>query len=172
MWYSTDKYSSLCLFNVLLSNKEHIISVFVLFDLSRDCYLEHCEMVWPKLCVCDCICDKKNEINKLSFLILSVEVTWKASGTPSLSYLFILFSFYLSIGSARRARSVYHWTKRTSCKCLHLSQHLIKLLPSFYISYHYSRPLLNTSGSWTRTDFSLPLIKWDNWKDFALSRLL
>lgn len=25
---------------------------------------------------------------------------------------------YLSVGSARRARSVYHWPTRTSCKCL------------------------------------------------------
>lgn len=66
-------------------------------------------------------------------LIISVEVTGKASGIPSLSYLFVMLlcflSFYLSIGSTRRARSVYHWTKRTSCKCLYLPLHLINLLP-------------------------------------------
>lgn len=47
-----------------------------------------------------------------------LELEWDLFSILSCHDSFFL-SFFLSIGSTRRARSFYHWTKRTSCKCLH-----------------------------------------------------
>ena len=55
----------------------------------------------------------------INVIITSVEVTGRVSESL-LSELLVMFSSFLcmSVGSTGRARSVYHWTKRTSCKCL------------------------------------------------------
>lgn len=74
-------------------------------------------------------------------LITSVEVTGSVSESLLCLNFLVMFSSCLcmSVGSTGWARSVYHWTKRTSCKCVPFSLCSIKVLSWISAAYLHTR---------------------------------